>query len=297
MIDIRGLAYIVAEAQDPQAWQSYGANVLGTMTSDAPDGGVYLKVDERHYRIAVQKGVTNRYYASGWEVADQAAFDAAIAALHNAGVEPQRADAALKEARKVLDLVWFADPSGNRHELALGFKSDFARFVSPQGVPHFVTGALGMGHTVLPAPRFDATCAFFRDVLGFQLSDTFTHRFGPDAPAQRIHFLHCNNARHHSLALFEGEVPSGCMHAMLEVPNMDEVGRAMSRREQAGVKLMATLGRHVNDHMISFYMMTPSGFALEYGCEGRLVDWDEHTVFESTAVSQWGHDFSVGFKE
>jgi len=297
MIDIRGLAYIVAEAQDPQAWRPFGEQVLGTMVNDAPDGGVYLKLDERHYRIAVQPGSANRYYASGWEVADQAAFDAVIAALNKAGVETIRADAALKASRQVLDLVSFTDPSGNRHELALGFKSDFARFASPQGVPHFVTGHLGMGHTVLPAANFDATAAFFRDVLGFGLADTFAHRFAPDAPAQRIHFLYCGNARHHSLALFEGEVPSGCVHAMVEVPDMDEVGRAMGRREQAGVKLMATLGRHVNDHMMSFYMLTPSGFALEYGCEGRLVDWDEHVVFESTAVSQWGHDFSVGFRE
>jgi 3,4-dihydroxy-9,10-secoandrosta-1,3,5(10)-triene-9,17-dione 4,5-dioxygenase len=297
MIDIRGLAYIVAEAQDPQAWRRYGEDVLGTMAQDAPGGGVYLKVDERHFRIAVVKGDSNRYFASGWEVASQEAFDAAIATLHKAGVEPQRADAALKEARKVLDLVWFTDPSGNRHELVLGFKSDFKRFASSQGVPYFITGSLGMGHTVLPAPNFDATCAFFRDVFGFGLSDTFTHRFGPDAPAQRIHFLHCNNQRHHSLALFEGAVPSGCVHIMLEVPAMDEVGRAQDRMRLAGVKLMATLGRHVNDEMISFYMATPSGFALEYGCQGLLVDWEQHTVFESTAVSQWGHDFSVGFRE
>jgi hypothetical protein len=28
---------------------------------------------------------------------------------------------------------------------------------------------------------------------------------------------------------------------------------------------------------------------------GALIDWDRHTVFESTSVSLWGHDFSVGF--
>jgi hypothetical protein len=39
---------------------------------------------------------------------------------------------------------------------------------------------------------------------------------------------------------------------------------------QQRVKLMATLGRHVNDRMTSFYI-------------------------ETTAVSLWGHDFSLGF--
>jgi hypothetical protein len=39
----------------------------------------------------------------------------------------------------------------------------------------------------------------------------------------------------------------------------------------------------------------PGGFAIEYGFGGRTIDWDHHTVFESTSVSLWGHDFSVGF--
>ena len=33
--------------------------------------------------------------------------------------------------------------------------------------------------------------------------------------------------------------------------------------------MSATLGRHVNDLMLSFYMKTPGGFDIEFGCEGR----------------------------
>lgn len=44
-------------------------------------------------------------------------------------------------------------------------------------------------------------------------------------------------------------------------------------------------------------MKTPGGFDCEYGCEGVQVEDDEKWVArESTAVSLWGHDFSVGFK-
>ncbi len=82
---------------------------------------------------------------------------------------------------------------------------------------------------------------------------------------------------------------------MVEVPTMDELGRAYDRMLAHDVRLMATLGKHTNDHMTSFYMATPGGFALEYGFGGRTIDWDRHTVFESTSVSLWGHDFSVGF--
>jgi len=48
--------------------------------------------------------------------------------------------------------------------------------------------------------------------------------------------------------------------------------------------------------MTSFYMKTPSGFDMEYGFGGLQVDWNEHSAFEFTRVSVWGHDFSIGFK-
>jgi 3,4-dihydroxy-9,10-secoandrosta-1,3,5(10)-triene-9,17-dione 4,5-dioxygenase len=90
-------------------------------------------------------------------------------------------------------------------------------------------------------------------------------------------------------------IPSGCVHMMVEVPDMDEVGRALDRRHKHGAKLMATLGRHVNDRMTSFYLLSPSGFAIEYGYGGRVVDWSRNVVHQTTEVSLWGHDFSIGF--
>jgi 3,4-dihydroxy-9,10-secoandrosta-1,3,5(10)-triene-9,17-dione 4,5-dioxygenase len=89
---------------------------------------------------------------------------------------------------------------------------------------------------------------------------------------------------------------SGCVHAMVEVPSMDEVGRGLDRVKQHGVKMSATLGRHCNDQMTSFYMKTPGGFDVEYGYGGLVVDWEKHSVYEATAVSLWGHDFSIGYR-
>jgi 3,4-dihydroxy-9,10-secoandrosta-1,3,5(10)-triene-9,17-dione 4,5-dioxygenase len=297
MIRIEQLAYIVAECDEPERWRRFAEDVVGLSVHDAPDGGLYLKMDERAYRIAVQRGPENRYRASGWQLADEDAFESAAEFLQRSGTAFERGSSELCDARKVQALLLLRDPSGNQHELFWGHQSDFTRFVSPAGVSAFITGTLGMGHTVLPAPNFDATWAFFQDVLGFGLADLYRHRYtdDPAEPLKRIYFTHCANGRHHSLALFEGDVPSGCVHAMVEVPSMDEVGRAYDRMLKHDVKLMATLGRHVNDQVISFYMLTPSNFALEFGTGGAVIDWDSHTVFEATAVSQWGHDFSIGF--
>jgi 3,4-dihydroxy-9,10-secoandrosta-1,3,5(10)-triene-9,17-dione 4,5-dioxygenase len=48
--------------------------------------------------------------------------------------------------------------------------------------------------------------------------------------------------------------------------------------------------------MLSFYMKTPGGFDVEFGCEGLQVEDHDWVARESTAVSLWGHDFSVGFQ-
>ena len=295
-MDIRGLSYVVAQHEDPKVWQRFGEDVLGMQAMPGGAGTLWLKMDERACRIIVEKGPENRYLASGWELPNEEAFARALQKLEAAKVTVHRATDELLASRNCIDLVWFNDPAGNRHELVLGFKTDFRRFVSPTGT-RFVTGDLGMGHTVLPAPNFDATWHFIRDVMGFRLSDFMRHRPDPAGPAARIYFLHCNSGRHHSLALAEMPWPSGCVHMMVEVPDMDEVGRAMDRQQRAGVRLLATLGRHVNDRMISFYLESPSGFAIEYGYGGIVIDdWNKVPVHETTEASLWGHDFSIGFR-
>ena len=294
MMEIRGLAYVVAESTDVQRWSDYAHYVLGMMATPGEGGSLQIKMDERQFRFQVLPGESDRYLASGWEVANRDAFAQALKVLDQAKHAYELADEALCRQRGVQQMAVVRDPSGNRHEIVWGFKSDFKHFASPQGVSKFITGDYGMGHTVLPAPDFEATVAFARDVLGFGLADIYNFRPGGDAgPVVRIHFFHCANGRHHSLALAEFPVPSGCVHVMVEVENMPEVGRAMDRMKAQKVVQTATLGQHTNDKMISFYMRSPSNFDVEYGYGGAIVDWEKHITHEFTQVSLWGHDFSI----
>ncbi|MGH8830861.1 MAG: VOC family protein [Polaromonas sp.] len=294
MMNISGLAYVVAETTDLARWKNYAESVLGMMTAPSPDGGLYVRMDERQYRFAVQPGARDAYVVSGWEVTGRADFDHALRVLREAGVEVALGDAVQCRLRCVQQLAGFSDPSGNRHELVWGFRSDFAHFASPAGVSRFVTGNIGMGHTVLPAPEFAKTVDFFTKVMGFGLSDLFNFQpAGADGPTLPIHFFHCNNGRHHSLALAGFPAESGCVHVMVEVENMPEVGRALDRMQAHKVQQTATLGQHTNDKVISFYMRSPSNFDIEYGYGGAVVDWREHITHEFTRVSLWGHDFSV----
>ncbi|HEU0195750.1 MAG TPA: VOC family protein, partial [Nevskiaceae bacterium] len=222
--------------------------------------------------------------------------------LKDAGVKVEQGDQQLAAARGYARLAAFVDPAGNRHELVTGRLGGAAPFVSPIGVGHFKTRSeegvdLGLGHVVLPALPFDPTFKLFHEVLGFGISDIFNFQPGPDAPVTRIYFMHAASGRHHSIALAEMPNAAGCVHAMVEVGSMTDVGRAYDRLKKRGVRLMATLGQHENDHMTSFYMMTPGNFAIEYGWGGIEVDPATWQTTMTKEVSIWGHDFSVGFQD
>jgi hypothetical protein len=76
---------------------------------------------------------------------------------------------------------------------------------------------------------------------------------------------------------------------MLQVNTLDEVGFALERAEAAGTAITASLGRHTNDHMVSFYARTPSGFEVEYGFGARTVDDADWRVARHDKTSIWGH--------
>ncbi|CBL46319.1 2,3-dihydroxybiphenyl-1,2-dioxygenase [gamma proteobacterium HdN1] len=300
---IHSLGYIGVNCTDPARWASYGTQVLGMMDSSAKltgagDDTVYLKMDDRPYRIIVNKAATDSFAFSGWEIAGPDAFADALKTLEKHGVNFERGSADLAALRRVQELASFSDPDGNRHEIFWGAVSDFQQFASPVGIKKFITGDQGAGHVVLPTPAFDKCKDFYKNVMGFGLSDLMKVRFTPDPaePEKRLYFMHCNE-RHHSLAIFECPMPAGAVHVMFEADCVDEVGRAMDRMNAHGIKLTGTLGRHANDHMVSFYMQSPSGFMIEFGAEGRTIeDWSRYSPFQSTVNSFWGHDFSVGMK-
>ena len=300
---IKSLGYLGVSSQLTEDWRNFAGSVMGledvSARLNAGDGELFFKMDDHPFRLFVEPGTEERLAVCGWETNSEQGLQDVADRLTAAGVDFTWGSEELIAKRRVQNLLSFTDPDGNGHEAYWGVVSDFAHLNSPAGVSRFVTGDQGMGHVVLPAPNFDATTQFFTDVLGFGLSDLMKIRFTPDPnePVKRLWFMHCNR-RHHSLALFEMPMPAGCVHMMVEVPSVDEVGLCNDRRIAADVKLSGTLGRHANDHMVSFYMRSPTGFDVEFGAEGRTIeDWSDYQVFESTVPSFWGHDFSVGHSE
>jgi 3,4-dihydroxy-9,10-secoandrosta-1,3,5(10)-triene-9,17-dione 4,5-dioxygenase len=295
---IRSLGYLRVEATDMDRWREFGLKVLGMVEGKGADpNALYLRMDEFPARLVIVPGERDGLAAAGWETANAADLDDVRKALDAAGVAYKEGTAEQLAERRVAELITFADPSGNPLEVFHGIALEHRRVVSPYGHT-FVTGEQGLGHVVLSTKDDEAALRFYRDVLGFRLRDSM--RLPPqlvgrpaDGPPAWLRFFGCN-PRHHSLAFLPMPTPSGIVHLMIEVEQTDDVGLCLDRALRRKVPMSATLGRHVNDLMLSFYMKTPGGFDVEFGTEGRQVDDNDWIARESTAVSLWGHDFSVG---
>ncbi|MCY4427260.1 MAG: VOC family protein [Halieaceae bacterium] len=297
-MNVRSLGYVWIESTDPGKWLEYATEVLGMAVAEPRGGAVlYLRMDERPFRLAIVKGATDSLQLCGWELLDEADFTSAKSELDAASVSWEQGSAEEIRSRRVRDLIRLQDPAGNSLELYHGGDLDYAKFVSPQGIDRFETGFngnMGFGHAVLPAPNLQETHQFYRDLLGFGDSDYMHFHFTEDQndPGLGLHFMHVQNPRHHSLGLFQGESPGNCVHLMVEVMEVDEVGYCLDRALQKEIPITSTLGRHTNDRMLSFYMLTPGGFSMEFGCQGLKMDWSDYTPTKTTSPSIWGHVFA-----
>lgn len=288
--------YLRIGATDVDAWMDFATGVLGLMEApqENAQGARFLRIDDHPFRFMVEPADSDRLLATGLEFPTREAWQRSCAAIEEAGHAVTAGDASEARRRRVTDFATTTDPSGNTLELYWGRELDYVPLASPQGVSGFVTtyqqtGDLGFGHLVLPAPDFDATAAFYTQLLGMGLTDVL---YPPGLEGAKILFMHANNPRQHSLALFNAPHPAGVVHIMVEVESLDEVGRCMDRARAAGTHFLATLGRHVNDNMCSVYLLSPGGIAVEYGYDGLLIDWQNHVATVSSEGDLWGHEYN-----
>jgi 3,4-dihydroxy-9,10-secoandrosta-1,3,5(10)-triene-9,17-dione 4,5-dioxygenase len=297
VIAVKSMGYVRVASTDLDQWTTFAGKVLGLAAGRGPDpANQYWRIDQVSARLVVFPAEVDQLDCVGWELADPQALQDAREHLEKVGVAYEEGSSEELDDRRVQELVRFRDPFDNVFELFHGITYESRPVVTPYAAG-FVTGDQGMGHVVLPVTDDVEALRFYTDVLGFRLRDSMSmpgEFVGKEAGSKVwLRFLGVN-PRHHSLAFLPMPNPSKCVHIMLEVDELDHVGRALQRVRKHKAPLSATLGRHMNDEMISFYVRSPGGFDIEFGTDGLTVDDERWVARESTAVSYWGHDFGGG---
>lgn len=278
---ICALAYLGIRSDRLDDWAGFAAGLLGMQKIDGGGKSLAFRMDDQAQRLVVSDEPGETLAFLGFEVSERADLDHYAARLDAAGVTVHSGDTALADRRLVGDLIWFEDPMGNRVELIHAPMIASDPFVSGRPIDGFRTGPLGMGHAVLHVQDIEVMMPFYRDLLDFGVSDFGRTPYG-------LYFFHLNG-RHHSFAMV-GSGQRGFHHFMVEYQNLDDVGQGYDIAKDRD-QVAYTLGRHANDWMTSFYAHTPSGFFVENGWGGRMIDpatWEPHETFDGPSF--WGHE-------
>jgi 2,3-dihydroxybiphenyl 1,2-dioxygenase len=278
-VTVQAMGYFWVGSSKLDDWTSFATGQLGLQAVDRGGAMRAFRMDDRKQRLIVDGGLPEGERFFGWEVADAAALDALAARLEGAGVAVRRETAAVADQRCAAAVISFRDPAGNRVEAFYGGQIADEPFRPGRHIAGFRTGTQGVGHSVLMVPDIDAALAFYRDLLGFQITDFM-------GPPVSIYFMHVN-ARHHSLAIAQGP-GSHIHHLMMEFYSLDDVGQSYDLAQQEN-RVAVKFGRHPNDLMTSFYMRTPAEFLIEHGWGGREVGADWQPVELKSVASFWGH--------
>ncbi len=134
-----------------------------------------------------------------------------------------------------------------------------------------------VGHVVFGSTDVAGSVAFYRDGLGFQVSDVVDGGIGT--------FLRCSTD-HHNLLVLPAPVP--CMnHYAVEMDDVDAIGlagmRVVSGRPESSVY---GIGRHVLGANLFWYLLDPQGGMFEL-----FADMDQITDDEAWAADEFRDDW------
>ncbi len=139
-----------------------------------------------------------------------------------------------------------------------------------------------LGHVVVTTTNFDATSSFFRDLVGFKVSDSIG-----DVGV----FLRCSTD-HHNLLVLDAPV-TYLHHTAWQVDDVDEIGRGASALlEGHPERHVWGLGRHHAGSNFFWYLRDPAGNYAEYYSDLDFIPEDAAWVPEShlgqLGLYNWG---------
>lgn len=254
MTAITHLRSIDISAPDPAALMRFYEDTWGLERVGDSDDRITLRArGTEHHVLGLVPGAGHTLERIELGVRDEAAVDDLADRLREHGV-------AIESGPGVTDLGYalvVRDPEGRRLELSAG------RAAHPS-VSGRADGPDALSHIVLNCTDLPGSRAFYVDILGFAVSDTYEN--------DQMVFLRCNRA-HHCIVLAPGQWTS-LNHVAFEVQDIDEVMRALGRMRHAGFDTIWGPGRHGPGGNVFCYFLDPADNVIEYTAELLEVDED-----------------------
>ncbi len=156
--------------------------------------------------------------------------------------------------------------------------------VGKPGITNERATPLRLGHVVFQTPLVEACETFYREKLGFWLTDRY-----PGKAA----FLRCAaRSDHHNIAFFRTNVTEPHFeHAAFEVRDIHDVFSGGLYIQDQGWETQFGPGRHTTSCAYFWYFQNPCGGNIEYFADNDFPDetWSPRDIPpSSTSIAEWG---------
>lgn len=187
-----------------------------------------------------------------------------------------------------------------RAPLQLNNAEERRRFGTTNRIKVQPSHVMRLGHVVLKTVNFAAMFAFYQDVLGLRVSDSYYAGSEDNTVAA---FMHCGleseYTDHHTVALLNlGATEPGFDHCAFEVLDWDDLSCGNQFLTQNNRRHSWGIGRHVQGSQIFDYWLDPAGNKVEHWTDGDLVN-DRYAVghepLTPDALAQWAPPLSPDF--
>ncbi len=277
MVKVIKLAHVGLNAVDLSTQAEFYNDKWGLERIDEFGREMFFRAEgPAHHVLTLHENSAPGMHHVALEVATPDDIDRAYEELQAAGVEVVTPPAQELEPG-VSKAIRFKDPDGFMVELVAGVDQVADPFGLRDAKPR------DLNHVVLNVVSADRSEAFYRDLLGFKLTDRFVGG---------LSFWACN-ANHHSLAF--GEARDGqptFHHAAFEMKDWEEWTRAIFYAGERGLKRIWGPGRHLFGSNLFSYYRDPEGNTVEYTAEVEQITSParQPRIYEQAVPDQWVSD-------
>ena len=271
-VDIR---YVRLGTSDIDAAVRFATERVGLELVARGSDCAYLRGDDRDHSLCYFKG-DSQDHTLAFEVATERDIETAAQTLTAHGLTVSRGTPAECAARRVMSLIGFRDPTGNKIELvARPFHSGRRYFPSRDA------GIVEFSHVGLKTTDATRDQKFWTELFGFRSHDWL-------GPAALLSF----DGVHHRIALFPTQAP-GVQHMNFQVESVDDVFRSYYALSTSQTKIVFGPGRHPLSGASFLYFETPDQqmvFEYSFG----MPDLDDTTYrprqfpWEPLSLCMWG---------
>jgi 2,3-dihydroxy-p-cumate/2,3-dihydroxybenzoate 3,4-dioxygenase len=254
LIAIEQLRYVLLGTSDLAGAAEFAQRTLGLEPVDRTASHATFRSDGRDHTLAFLADDPG-LQAVGFEVREPKTLDVALDALRARGLRVGRGTAEECKLRKVRDLVWFHDHSGNRIELVVRPLNSGWRYF-----PSRDAGIMGFDGVMLRSTAIAKDEELWTEVLGARVSD-----WAGSAPYLRI------GAAHHRLALFPAD-RAGVLAVEYAVENVNLMMRNYYVLQNTQVAIMHGPGRRPTSEQLFLTFAGPDGVLYSFVAEGQPAD-------------------------